>query len=320
MKLIVQVPCFNEEQTLPLVINSIPKKIPGVDKIETMIIDDGSTDNTIGVARALGVTHIVQNKQNRGLAMSFATGLDTALKLGADIIVNTDGDNQYPQQEIGRLIEPILIGTHEMVIGDRQTQKISHFSPLKKFLQKFGTNVVKQLSGVHVTDAPSGFRAYSREAALSLNVVSTFSYTMETIIQAGNKRIAITHVPIVTNAKTRESRLFTGMFMHVRKSMMTILRIYVMYHPSKVLLTAGLLIALVGGLLLMRLAFLILRYGELFSGHLQSLVFGSALIILGLMISSFAVLADLIAINRTLLENITYRVRRIELDTNKREI
>jgi glycosyltransferase involved in cell wall biosynthesis len=318
MKLIVQVPCYNEEQTLPLVIGSIPRSIPGVDKIEMMIIDDGSTDRTVAVAHELGVHHVVRNKQNRGLAMTFATGIDTALKLGADIIVNTDGDNQYPQQDIGRLIEPILRGTHDIVIGDRQVQKIAHFSPFKKVLQKFGSGVVRTLAGVNVADAPSGFRAYSREAALSINVVSTFSYTMETIIQAGNKRIPITHVPIVTNPKTRESRLFSSMFMHVRKSMMTILRIYTMYHPFKVLLTLGIIFTSIGALLLLRLAYLILIYQELFAGHLQSLVFGSALMILGVIVTSFAILADLLAINRKILENMMYRVKKIELYTRSK--
>jgi glycosyltransferase involved in cell wall biosynthesis len=319
MKLIVQVPCYNEEHTLPSVIESIPSHIPGVDEIETLIIDDGSTDRTIEVAKEIGVNHIIINKQNSGLALSFANGLDASLKLGADVIVNTDGDNQYPSQDIGRLIEPILNGTHDIVIGDRQVQTISHFSPLKKFLQRFGTRVVKSMAGVEVSDAPSGFRAYSRDAALAINIVSTFSYTLETIIQAGSKRIPIAHVPVVTNPKTRESRLFKSMFMHVRKSMLTMLRIYTMYHPFKVLLTSGIILFALGSVLLLRLLYLALKYQELLSGHLQSLIVGAVLIIVGIIIASFAVVADLLAINRKLIENMLYRIKKIELMPNDKK-
>jgi hypothetical protein len=244
--------------------------------------------------------------------MSFADGLDECLKQGADIIVNTDGDNQYPQGEIGKLIEPILKGTHDIVIGDRQVQKIEHFSPLKKLLQKFGSNVVQVLSGINVPDAPSGFRAYSREAAMSMNIVSTFSYTMETIIQAGQKRIAITHVPVTTNPKTRESRLFKSMFSHVRKSMVTILRIYVMYSPFKVFLTLGGILTLLGIIPFLRMAYLMIRFQELIGGHLQSLILGTVFVIIGVLVICIGIISDLMAINRKLSEEALYRIKKLE--------
>ncbi len=316
MKLIVQVPCYNEENTLPLVINSIPKNILGVHIIETMIIDDGSTDRTIEIAQKLGVHHIVRHAKNQGLAASFSDGLNEALRHGADIIVNTDGDNQYPQQDIGRLIEPILKGTHDIVVGDRQTHKIEHFSPLKKLLQRFGSHVVRVLSGVTVADAPSGFRAYSRHAAMSMNVVSTFSYTMETIIQAGKKRIAITHVPIITNPKTRESRLFKSMFAHVRKSMVTILRIYVMYSPFKVFFTLGSILTILGVIPFIRMGYLMLQYQALISGHLQSLILGAVFVIIGVLVFCIGIVADLMAINRKLIEETLYRLKKLEYNKN----
>ncbi len=313
MKLIIQIPCYNEEHTLPLVINSIPKNIKGIDIIETLIIDDGSKDKTIEVAKKLGVNHIVIHRQNQGLASSFADGLDEALRQGADIIVNTDGDNQYPQESIDKLIAPILNGTHDMVVGDRQVQKIEHFSPLKKLLQKMGSYTVRTLSGVNVPDAPSGFRAYSRHAALSMNIVSTFSYTMETIIQAGKKRIAITHVPIKTNAKTRESRLFKSMFGHIQKSMVTIIRVYVLYSPFKVFVTIGGLLIFLGAIPLLRMPYLIIRYHELVGGHIQSILAGSILVIVGFLVICMGVITDLMATQRKLIEDTLYRVKEITL-------
>lgn len=314
MKLIVQIPCYNEEKTLPLVINSIPKKISGIDVIETLIIDDGSTDRTVAVAKELGVNYIVKHTQNQGLAASFSDGLDEALRQGADIIVNTDGDNQYPQENIADLIDPILKGTHDIVVGDRQVHTIEHFSPLKKLLQRFGSYVVRVLSGVSIPDAPSGFRAYSRKAAMSMNVVTTFSYTIETIIQAGKKRIAITNVPITTNEKTRESRLFKSMFAHVRKSMLTILRVYVMYSPFKVFLTAGSILFLLGAIPFLRMAYLMIAYHDLISGHIQSLILGAVFIIIGVLIFCIGIVADLLAINRKLLEETLYRIKKAEYD------
>lgn len=312
MKLIIQIPCYNEEDTLPLVLNSIPKSIQGVSTIETLIIDDGSTDNTIEVARSLGVDYIVRHNHNMGLAISFMDGLDECLKQGADIIVNTDGDNQYPQEDIGRLIAPILAGTHDIVVGDRQTDTIKHFSPLKKLLQKLGSHVVRTVSGVSVPDAPSGFRAYSREAAFSMNVISTFSYTIETIIQAGKKRIAITHVPITTNPKTRESRLFKNMLQHVRKSILTILRIYTMYEPFKVFLTLGITLFVIGTIPFFRMGYLILKYQALIAGHLQSLILGAVFLIVGVFVICIGIVADLLSINRKLHEETLYRIKKLE--------
>lgn len=234
MKLIVQVPCYNEEKTLSLVINSIPKKIPGIDIIETMIIDDGSTDRTVEVAKELGVNYIIKHKKNRGLAITFKDGLDEALKQGADIIVNADGDNQHPTTEIPKLIDPIVTGTHDIVVADREVSNIDYFSRHKRFFEWFGSWVVRKASNTDIPDAPCGFRAYSREAALAANIFTMFSYTMETIIQAGKRRIAITHVPIHQNPKTRESRLFKSIWQHIFKSMKAIIQSYTMYEPFKV--------------------------------------------------------------------------------------
>lgn len=312
MKLIVQIPCLNEEKTLPLVINSIPKNISGIESIETLIIDDGSTDKTIEVAQKLGVTYIVGHKKNKGLAAAFSTGIGECLRQGADIIVNTDADNQYPQTDIPRLVKPIVDGTHDMVVGDRQTDKIEDFSPAKKILQKLGSKVVQLASGTNIPDAPSGFRAYSREAAMHLNVVTSFSYCMETIIQAGKKRLAITHIKVKTNPKTRDSRLFKSMFQHVRKSMTAIIRSYLMYEPFKVFLTGGILTFLLGILPYANFAYLAISRGELASGHLQSLITGAVLMIAGFLMGVIGLLADLMAINRKLLEDALLRLKKIE--------
>src|SRR6195952_1101013 len=226
MKLIIQIPCFNEEHTLPLVLADLPREVDGFDAVEWLIIDDGSTDRTIEVARKNGVDHIVRLTNNKGLAAGFQAGLDAALKLGADVIVNTDADNQYYGPDIAKLVAPIVAGNADMVVGDRQVMTIDHFSPLKKTLQRFGSWVVRQASQTDVPDATSGFRAYNREAALALQVVSKFTYTLETIIQAGKMTVAIDHVPIRTNAKTRESRLFPSMWSYVRRNGLSIFRIY----------------------------------------------------------------------------------------------
>jgi glycosyltransferase involved in cell wall biosynthesis len=231
VRLVVQVPCLNEEATLPLVLESIPKQIPGVDEIIIMIIDDGSTDRTVEVARAYGVTHFVRHARNRGLGRSFHDGVQRALELGADILVNTDGDNQYPQERITDLVQPILRGEADIVIGDRQVHEIEHFSPLKVLLQRIGSRIVNVAAGTDLPDAASGFRAYSRESLMLLNTITRFSYCMETIIQAGNKKLKIDSVPIVTNPKTRESRLFKSMGEHVLKSAGAIVRSYIMYKP-----------------------------------------------------------------------------------------
>jgi len=311
MKLIVQIPCFNEEATLPATFNDIPKQIDGVDVVEILIIDDGSTDKTIEVAKALGVHHIVINKNNRGLARTFRTGLNECLKLGADIIVNTDGDNQYAGWDIPKLIQPILVGKADVVVGDRNTAKVAHFSPFKKFLQRLGSYVVKTLSGVQVPDAVSGFRAYSRDAALQLNIVSPFSYTIEALIQAGKKHMAVTSVPVETNAKTRESRLFSSIPKFIERQLTTIVRMYAMYQPLKVFFFIGLTLSILGAIPILR--FLYFYFTGDGDGHIQSLILGGVFIILGFISFLIALLADLINFNRQLIEQTLEKVRRMEL-------
>jgi glycosyltransferase involved in cell wall biosynthesis len=314
MKLIVQIPCYNEEQTLPLVIKSIPKKINGIDTVEIMIIDDGSSDNTVEVAKKLGVNHIVRHKKNKGLGPTFYDGIQEALRLGADIIVNTDGDNQYPQKDIPSLIEPVLSGKYDIVVGDRQTQTIAHFSPLKKFLQKLGSQMVNKAAGTHIPDAVSGFRAYSRQAALGINIISSFSYCTETIIHAGKNRTPITYVPVKTNPKTRESRLFKNMRQHIFKSTLTIFRSYAMHEPFKVFFGLGGIIFLLGTIPFWRYLYLVIDHSEPIGGHVQSLLAGSVLLILGFLTVVLGIVADLIAINRKLLEESLLKLRNIQFD------
>src|SRR5215213_4534631 len=249
MKLIIQIPCFNEEQTLPATLRDLPREIAGIDEIEWLVIDDGSTDRTIEVARAGGVEHIVRLTNNRGLAAGFQAGLDACLKLGADVIVNTDADNQYVGADIPKLLAPILEGRADMVIGDRETDSIEHFSPIKKLLQRWGSAVVRRVSGTQVADTTSGFRAYNREAALQMQVVSKFTYTLETIIQAGKMVVAVDHVPIRTNHKTRESRLFPSMWAYVRRNTLSIFRVYTLYEPLRVFLAAATAVAVVGAVI-----------------------------------------------------------------------
>src|SRR3954466_1266431 len=242
MKLIIQIPCWNEEETLPVTLADLPREVPGFDTVEWLVIDDGSTDRTIEVARLHGVDHIVRLTNNKGLANGFQAGLDACLKLGADVIVNTDADNQYYGPDIVKLVEPILAGTADMVVGDREVMTIDHFSPLKKSLQRLGSWVVRQASETTVPDTTSGFRAYNREAAISIQVVSKYTYTLETIIQAGKLTVAIDHVPIRTNAKTRESRLFPSMWSYIRRNTVSIFRIYSMYEPLRVFMTLAAII------------------------------------------------------------------------------
>lgn len=300
MKLIVQIPCLNEEETLPTVLDSIPKTIPGV-IVEILIIDDGSTDRTVEVAKKHGVKHFVLHRRNMGLARSFQDGVNKALELGADIVVNTDGDNQYPQSKIADLIQPIIDGKAEIVIGDRQTQKIAHFSPFKKVMQRFGSWVVNKAAGTQLPDAASGFRAYSRESLYKINVVTKFSYCMETIIQAGNKRIAITSIPIETNKKTRESRLFKNIWQHMFKSGGAIIRSFIMYRPYALFATLALIFGLLGLIPFFR--YLYLTVSSTPGDHLQSLLLGAVLLTGAFLSIALGVLADLIRINRTLLED-----------------
>ena len=310
MKLIVQIPCLNEEQTLPMTVAAIPRQIAGIDKVEILVIDDGSKDRTAEVARELGVEHILINRRNMGLARSFRRGLDCALALGADIIVNTDADNQYNGADIPALVGPILNGTADVVVGDRQTHTIEHFSPAKKLLQRFGSHVVRKFSGVNVPDAVSGFRAISRDAAFRLNIVSPFSYTIEMLIQVGAKGVAVASVPIRTNPKTRDSRLFSSMFHFVERSASTLLRMYTMYRPLKVFTLIGLAIALIGSIPIVR--FLYFYFFVNGTGKIQSLIIGSALLTIGTLTFLLGMIADLVSQNRQLTEMTLEKVRRVE--------
>ena len=312
MKLIIQIPCLNEAETLPATVADLPKTVPGFDVVEWLVIDDGSTDATIEVARSLGVHHIVRLTNNKGLAAGFQAGLDACLKLGADVIVNTDADNQYYGPDIVKLVEPILAGRADMVIGDRETDKIEHFSPLKKRLQRFGSWVVRQASDTSVPDTTSGFRAYNREAAIQMAVVSKFTYTLETIIQAGKLLVATDHVAIRTNpGKTRESRLFPSMWSYVRRNSVSIFRIYAQYEPLKVFMSLGALLAL--GALIPWTRFAIAYLSGDGAGHVQSLIFGAVLFNAAVVLVAMGVLGDLLYAQRIMSQRIFERVRRIEL-------
>jgi len=311
MKLIIQIPCLNEAETLEIALNDLPKHIDGIDEIEILIINDGSKDNTVEVAKNWGVNHIVSFPQNKGLAKGFMAGFDACLRLGADIIVNTDADNQYNGEDIEKLVRPILDGEAEIVIGDRPIDETEHFSPLKKKLQHLGSYVVRVASKTDIQDAPSGFRAYSREAALHTNVINNYTYTLETIVQAGRNRMAITHVPIRTNAELRSSRLFSSMFGYVKKSMLTIIRAFMMYRPLVFFSILGAIPFTIGVAIGIR--FLIYYFGGNGLGHTQSLILASTLMMLGFTTFIIGFLADIIAANRKILEDIQYRVRRMEV-------
>ena len=299
-----------------MTLRDLPRQIPGIDEIETLVIDDGSTDDTVRVAREHGVDHIVSFTNNKGLAASFMAGIDACLKRGADIIVNTDGDNQYNGADVAKLIKPILDGEADMVIGNRQVNTISHFSPLKKMLQLLGSWAVRRFSDTEVPDATSGFRAYSREAALRMIVVSRFSYTLETIIQAGKKNLALSFVPVRTNDKLRESRLFRSIPNYLKRSIGTILRIYTMYEPLKTFGTIGLFIFAVGAAISVRFLYYFF-FVDQGAGHIQSLILSAVFMILGFQIGLIGLMADLIANNRILIEDTLYRIKKIE--TNGRE-
>lgn len=312
MKVVVQIPCLNEEETLPLVLESIPERIDSVDELEILIINDGSSDKTVEIAKQYGVEHFVHHTRNRGLARSFRDGVDKSLELGADIIVNTDGDNQYPQERIPDLLRPIMEGKSDIVIADRQTDTIEHFSPLKKLLQRFGSWIVNKAAGTDIPDAVSGFRAYSRHAAMELNVVTDFSYCTETIIQAGQKRLAIASVPVKTNPKTRESRLFKNMRQHIFQSMLTIIRVYLMYKPFKIFVSTGIVLGVLGVVPFVRFLVLFLVMGDPVGGHIQSLIAGTALIILGMLSIALGFIGELISINRKLHEDTLKRQRKLQ--------
>ena len=311
MKLIVQIPCLNEEATLPETLRAVPRSIPGIDVVEILVIDDGSTDRTAEVARAHGADHVVRFTRRKGLAAGFMAGLDASLRLGADIIVNTDADHQYPGHEIPNLVAPILRGEADMVVGDRVVQEVAHFSWTKRQLQSVGSWVVRKVSNTTVADATSGFRALTREAALRINIVSEFTYTLESIIQAGKKRMAVAHLPITTR-QTRPSRLFSSTWEYVKRSGATILRIYAMYEPFKVFVLLGTMLLLAGVAFGLRYVYFHWWLREL-GGHLQSALLSVLLLILGFQTLQWGVMADLVANNRKLLEDLLYRVRKMEL-------
>ena len=312
MKLIVQIPCLNEEKTLPETVKDIPREIEGIVSIEILIIDDGSTDRTVDVARDLGVDHIVQNTVNKGLAISFMNGLEASLRLGADIIVNTDGDNQYCGADIPKLVAPILSRQADIVVGDRQTDTIEHFSFLKKKFQKLGSWIVRRLSGTSVSDTVSGFRAFSREAAMQINVISSYSYTVETIIQAGNKRLAITSVSVRTNPKTRESRLVKSIPRFMMLQMSTMVRMYAMFRPLRTFFMIG--AVLIGAAMVPSLRFFYFYLMGKGGGHIQSLILATILFITGFQVLIVGLLGDVISSNRKLIEEVLVRVRRMEND------
>jgi glycosyltransferase involved in cell wall biosynthesis len=311
MKLIIQIPCFNEAEQLPATLADLPREVPGFERVEWLVVDDGSTDRTVEVAREEGVDHLVRLTNNKGLATGFQAGIDTALKLGADVIVNTDADNQYHGGDIAKLVEPIVAGRADMVVGDRVVSGIEHFSPLKKLLQRLGSWVVRRASSTTVPDTTSGFRAYNREAAIQMMVVSKFTYTLETIIQAGKLLVAIDHVPIRTNPKTRESRLFPSMGAYVRRNAVSIFRIYAQYEPLRVFWSLALVIGVASIAVWIR--FVVAYADGNGKGHVQSLILGAVLFIAAVVLWALGVIGDLLAAQRIMTQRTFERVRRIEL-------
>lgn len=317
MKLIIQIPCYNEAETLEIALNDLPKHIDGIDEIEYLIINDGSADNTVEVAKNWGVQYVVNFRKNKGLAKGFMAGLDACLRNGADIIVNTDADNQYCGEDIEKLVRPILEGKTDIVIGERPIDQTAHFSPLKKKLQHFGSWVVRKASKSSIPDAPSGFRAYSREAAMQLNVTNEYTYTLETIVQAGRNRIPMDSVPIRTNAELRPSRLFSSMMGYVKRSMLTIIRAYIMYKPLKFFTIVG-SIPFFGGLIL-GIRYLVYMFMGGAAGHIQSLILAAVLLMMGFMTYIIGLQADTIAANRKLLEDMQVHIRRLDYDREKQD-
>lgn len=316
-KLIIQIPCYNEEETLPLTLHDLPRELPGIDRVEWLIIDDGSTDGTVEVAKANGVDHIVRHVRNMGLARAFMTGLEACIRLGADIIVNTDADNQYVAADIPKLVAPILSGKAQMVIGARPIKSIRHFSAVKKALQGLGSWAVRKLSKLDVPDAPSGFRAISREAAMQLHVFNEYTYTLETLIQAGHKRIAVMSVPIRTNEQLRPSRLISSIPRYIFRSGLTMVRIFMTYQPFSFFVIPGLVGFFAGVLISLRFLYLYLTSGG--DGHVQSLILATMLMSLGGFLTVTGLIADLISVNRKLLEGVESRLLAISDKLNRSE-
>ena len=317
MKLIVQIPAYNEEQTIAAALRDVPKKIDGITSIETLVIDDGSTDMTADAARKAGATHIVQLKTHRGLSAAFVAGIDAALRLGADVIVNTDADNQYSGADIARLVTPIVKGSAEVVIGDREVANSPHMSGIKKILQRLGSWTVGKASGLAIADVTSGFRAFSREAAMQINVFNPFTYTLETVIQAGNRNLGVQSVPVRTNAPTRPSRLYRGVGTYMRKSVATIFRIYTIYRPLKTFFAIGALLMLAGIAIGTRFLYAFTQGDR--GGHIQSLILAAVFLIAGFQTMLIGLLADLIAVNRRLSEDMLIRLKRLEMPQRARE-
>ncbi|MCD8109545.1 MAG: glycosyltransferase family 2 protein [Clostridiales bacterium] len=315
MKLIIQIPCYNEAETLEIALNDLPRHIDGIDTIEYLIINDGSSDNTVEVARNWGVNYVVNFRRNKGLAKGFMAGLDACLRNGADIIVNTDADNQYNADDIEKLVRPILEGKSDIVIGERPIDETEHFSPMKKRLQHLGSWVVRKASKSDIPDAPSGFRAMSREAAMHMNVINEYTYTLETIVQAGRTKMAMDSVPIRTNAELRPSRLFSSMSSYIKKSMLTIIRAYAMYKPLAFFTAIGGVIFAIGVVIGIR--FLVFFAHGAGDGHIQSLILASTLMMIGVQTFVIGLLGDVISANRKMLEDVQYHVRKLEYDRDR---
>lgn len=315
MKLVIQIPCLNEEESLPITLSALPKHIDGIDEIKVLIVNDGSTDRTIEVAKKHGISDFVNFTHNKGLAKAFSAGLNKALEMGADIIVNTDADNQYNASDIEKLVRPIIDGNADIVIGSRPVNKISHFSIIKKMLQNFGSFVMRCVSSTSVKDAPSGFRAFSRNAAIQMNVFDNYTYTLETIIQAKAKGLVIENVEIDVNPELRKSRLFSNMYIYIRRSIFTMLRMFIVYRPFRFFITVGILFLLAGLIPGVRFVWYFLTGDG--QGHIQSLILAAILLLTGVQVSLIAVLSELIAINRKLLEDIQSRVKSADLQNKQ---
>lgn len=319
VKLIIQIPCLNEAETLPYVLDGLPDEIVGIDCIETLVVDDGSIDDTVAVARKIGINHVICHNQNLGLARTFATGIEACLSLGADIIVNTDGDNQYPARYIADLVEPIIAGQADIVIGNRQVDQVTHFSPLKRFLQRIGSWFVRTVSETEVPDAPSGFRAYSQEAALRLNILTQYSYTLETIIQAGKQGLRVTSIPVKTNSPTRPSRLQRSTWHFIKAQLSTIVRLYAFYEPLRTFTYLALPFLLSGIFLLARFVFMYLIGERGIGRFVQSLSIGIGLLLVGVIIGLFGIQADIASKHRQLTQEVLYRLKKQELENDSKK-